>query len=166
MKCALIPGALAGIVLATLPAPAAAQETLNYEVVVHTTEVHTVPVPARDRQVGVAAFSGLAIFDDGRIASHRYAGGFDFLAGSGRFHGYALWAFEDGSQLGSSYVGEATATPAGGVRLEGRHADLSGTGAYAGVKGDGSFTGRRIDHLEDGGDTYQRGTLRLVRPKN
>ena len=41
---------------------------------------------------------------------------------------------------------------------------MTGTGDYADVKGQGSFEGRRIDYLEAGGETYQRGELKLELP--
>lgn len=142
----------------------AAEETLNYQLVVHLTDTHTIDAPLDDgHAIGVAAFRGLAIFDDGSIANHWYWGSFDFHDGSGRFEGYALWAFDDGSELRSSYSGEAEATERG-ITFEGRHEDITGTKTYADVEGEGQFTGERVDHLDEGGDTYQRGTLKLRRP--
>lgn len=148
------------------PAPGRAGETtLTYQLVVHVTEQHAIPVPDRPgHELGLAAFEGLAIFDDGRIADHWYAGSFDFVDGAGRFRGYATWTFEDGAELHSSYAGEARATDRG-ITFAGRHSALSGTGAYAGISGEGQFEGTRVDHLERGGDTYQNGTLTLRRPE-
>ena len=96
---------------------------LEYDVVVHVTDVHALPVPASDgHQVGVASFKGMAIFKDGRIANHRYAGHFDFVDGAGHFSGYAVWVFDDGSMLRSRYTGKASATDDGkGIRFEGEH---------------------------------------------
>lgn len=143
----------------------AAEQTLGYDLVVHVSDLQTLPVPGRDgHEVGIAAFDGIAIFDDGRIANHRYAGSFDFINGEGSFRGYALWAFGDGSQLTSSYEGEAKAS-GDGIALEGRHSDLAGTGSFEGATGEGSFTGARIDHLDTGGDTYHRGVLMLTLPE-
>jgi hypothetical protein len=139
--------------------------TLDYDLVVHTTDVHSIEVPGSPHhEVGVASLRGIAIFDDGRVAQHWYAGSFDFIDGSGAFEGYARWAFEDGSRLDSRYVGKAGAMPGGGIVFEGSHSDVTGTGDYAGVTGQGSFEGRRIDYLEAGGETYQRGRLQLELP--
>jgi hypothetical protein len=144
----------------------AEERTLEYRAVVHATEVHTTSVPGQEgHEVGVAAFRGLAIFDDGRIANHWYSGTLDFVEGSGPIEGYALWVFDDGARLRSRYSGTAKATAEGGITFEGRHAELTGSGAYAGVRGEGSFAGERINHLRgDEGDTYQRGVLKLSLP--
>ncbi len=76
----------------------AADITLSYQAIVHATEVHDIPVEGLSgRAIGIAAFRGLAIFEDGRIANHWYAGHFDFHEQSGPFAGEALWVFEDGS---------------------------------------------------------------------
>jgi hypothetical protein len=166
MRPDLMPAGLTLAVLLAIAAPAAnaAEQTLGYHLVVHVSDLQALPVPGQqDHQVGIAAFDGIAIFDDGRLANHAYAGSFDFVGGEGTFRGYALWTFEDGSTLSSSYVGEARAT-ADGISLEGTHGDIAGTGAFEGARGEGSFTGSRIDHLNTGGDTHHRGTLTLTLP--
>jgi hypothetical protein len=143
----------------------AADITLSYQAIVHATEVHDIPVEGLSgRAIGIAAFRGLAIFEDGRIANHWYAGHFDFHEQSGPFAGEALWVFEDGSRLRASYAGEALAAEGGGITFTGRHSALTGTGAYDGATGHGTFEGRRVDHLRNGGDTYYTGTLDLTVP--
>jgi hypothetical protein len=156
---------VAGLLVLAAPLVShAAEQALGYDLVVHVSDLHTLPVPGQEgHAVGIAAFDGIAIFDDGRIANHRYAGSFDFVDGEGTFRGYALWAFEDGSRLTSSYEGEAKVS-ANGITLEGRHSNLTGTGSFAGATGEGSFTGARIDHLDTGGDTFHRGTLMVTLP--
>jgi hypothetical protein len=158
---------LAGLLLATTTQAAAAETTtLDYQLVVHVTEVHSLDAPGHPgRTIGTADFRGIAIFADGRLAHHRYVGAFDFAeGGAGTFHGYASWQFEDGSRLDSRYRGDATPTPDGGIAFTGSHSDLTGTGAYAGVTGQGTFEGKRLDLLGDGGDTWQRGRLELELP--
>lgn len=153
------------LTLAAMATPLqAGEQELPYDLVVHVSDIQSLPVPGREgHTVGIAAFDGIAVFDDGRIANHSYAGSFDFIDGEGTFEGYALWAFEDGSRLTSSYTGSAKAT-ATGISLEGHHTDLAGTGSMEGATGEGTFTGSRIDHLETGGDTYHRGVLTLTLP--
>jgi hypothetical protein len=156
---------LAGLLAAVGHPASADQRTLAYQVVVHATETHALPVPGQDgHEIGVAAFRGLAIFDDGRIANHWYSGSFDFVDGGGQFHGYMLWAFEGGSELRAAYRGQANPIEGGGITFEGTHSDVTGTGGYDGVTGEGTFAGRRVDNLGDGGDTYYRGTLTLITP--
>lgn len=139
--------------------------TLSYQAIVHTAEVHQIAVEGRpDHAIGIAAFRGLAIFDDGRIANHWYAGHFEFEKQSGPIAGQALWVFEDGSTLRASYAGKAIAADGGGISFTGQHSAIAGTGAYDRASGSGTFEGRRVDHLEDGGDTYYSGTLDLTVP--
>lgn len=155
------------VAIGVLPATAAgaADLSLDYQAIVHTTEVHAITLDGMPgRQIGVASFRGLAIFEDGRVASHRYGGHFDFVDGGGSFAGYAVWAFDDGSTLEASYAGEASAAADGGITFEGSHDMLAGTGQYEGATGGGRFEGRRVDHLDDGGDTYWQGSLDLTVP--
>jgi hypothetical protein len=143
----------------------AGEQELGYHLVVHVTDLQALPVPGQDNhEVGIAAFDGVAIFDDGRLANHGYAGSFDFVDGEGEFRGYALWSFADGSTLTSRYLGEAKAT-ADGITLAGTHSNLAGTGGFEGASGEGRFTGSRIDHLDTGGDTHHRGVLTLTLPE-
>jgi hypothetical protein len=156
---------LVGLVTAVEHPASADERTLAYHVVVHATQTHALPVPGQGgHEIGVAAFRGLAIFDDGRIANHWYSGSFDFVDGGGQFRGYMLWAFEDGSELRATYRGEAKPAEGGGIAFEGTHSDVTGAGSYEGVTGEGTFAGRRVDNLGDGGDTYYRGTLTLITP--
>ena len=98
-----------GIVALVSGAETSARELiLEYDAVVHVTNVNAVSPPgAPARRVGVASFKGIAVFDGGRLANHRYAGHFDFKDGAGTFAGYAVWVFADGSTLRSAYAGEA-----------------------------------------------------------
>lgn len=150
-------------VLAVWSAPATAEEThLPYEVVVQVDELHVFDVPGQDNHsIGMALFRGMAIFEDGRLADHWYGGHFDFQGDAGDFAGYAYWVFEDGSTLLSQYEGVASEGARGGIVFEGVHHNITGTGIYQGVSGNGTFEGERIDRLDDGGDTYQQGALRL-----
>ena len=143
-------------------AAVAEEQTLDYHLVVHAVDVQTLPATGiSEHVVGIAAFRGLAIFDDGRIAGTQYAGHFDFVNGAGAFEGYQLWKFDDGSELRSTYVGEAVPAADGGITFSGEHSNVTGTGQYTGFVGEGTFTGRRVDLLTDGGDTYQRGSLTI-----
>jgi hypothetical protein len=143
----------------------AADLTLSYQAIVHATEAHQIAIEGRpDHAIGIAAFRGLAIFEDGRIANHWYAGHFEFERQSGPIAGQALWVFEDGSTLRASYAGKAVAADDGGISFTGQHSGIAGTGAYEGAAGSGTFEGRRVDQLQDGGDTYYRGKLDLTQP--
>ncbi len=134
---------------------------LEYKAVVHVTDEHHIDVPSEDkRRVGIAGFRGLAIFENGELANYRYQGTYDFLGAEGTFRGYALWQFEDGSQLRATYTGKAVGS-GDGIAFSGSHADVVGSGRFESMAGSGSFEGRRVDNLDDGGDTLWTGTLNM-----
>ena len=114
--------------------------------------------------VGIAEFRGLAIFDGSKVTIHRHDGWFDIEDGSGSFHGYALWTFEDGSEIRAPYSG--TVRPAGmnGVQVEATFESLSGSGRFEGATGAGGFMGRRLDAIDKGGSTYLKGKLTITTP--
>lgn len=131
----------------------------------HVRSSHADPVLDEvDHVVGIAEFGGIAILTDGRIVLHRYDGWFDVKRGSGPFHGYALWRFDDGSELQAAYSGEAREITGNDFDVEARFRDFSGTGRFAGAAGEGKFAGRRLEPIEEGGSTYLRGTLILTLP--
>ena len=146
-------------------AAAAKNITLDYQAVMHIRDVHALPVLDDDsHQVGIGAFRGVAIFADDEVASHRYDGWFDLVDGSGGFHGYALWAFPDGSTLRAAYTGRAESIEPEGVNFAANFERFSGTGFFSNVSGEGGFTGRRLDAIDAGGSTYLKGQLRLTVP--
>jgi hypothetical protein len=144
--------------------PAVAQEqTLTFQAVAHSTESHDMLVPGQpEHQIGIAAFRGLAIFPDSQIANHWYSGTFDFIKGSGGIRGYALWVFKDGAKISAAYNGTAKAVPGGGITFTAQYTDVTGTGRFANMRGEGTFTGHRVDYFKQGGDTYFTGTLKLA----
>ena len=151
-------------VLAAAPTYAASIKR-TYQAVMHVRDAHASPVLDRpDHVVGVGAFRGLAIFKDGDVAIHRYEGWFDLTKGSGKFHGYALWRYDDGSELTAAYDGSASKTSNGVFQVKARFHNFGGTGRFAGVSGDGSFSGRRFEPIDKGGSTLLNGTLTLTLP--
>ncbi len=137
----------------------------KYEAVMHVRTSHNLPVlENKDHIVGIAAFRGLAIFPNDDVAVHQYEGWFDLTKGSGPFHGYALWTFQDGSQITARYAGSARKVGEEGVAVAAKFDEISGTGRYRGVKGSGAFAGRRLDAIDKGGSTYLQGKLTLDMP--
>jgi len=135
---------------------------LRYQAAMHVRETHAMSVLDRAAHViGIGAFEGPATFADGEVAIHRYEGCFDLVDGSGRFHGYALWQFADGSEIRATYDGEARQAGAEGFEVSARFRDLSGSGRFAQASGDGGFEGHRIELIEQGGSTHLAGRLRL-----
>jgi hypothetical protein len=145
-------------------APVSAEEkTLNYQAVLHSAESHSLAVPGTpEHMLGISAFRGLAIFEDGRIATVERSAQFDFIAGAGRFEGYSVWTFDDHSQIRSAYAGETDPTSHDNAKYAGQYNNLSGTGQYSGISGEGTLNGRRIGAIRDGSEAYERGTLTLI----
>lgn len=150
----------------TCPGLASAETvTLAYQAVMHVREAHSMRVfDDETHQIGIARFRGLALLQDGTVVPHRYEGWFDLTSGSGPFHGYALWTFPDGSTLRARYDGSATAAADGTVTVEAMLEEVSGSGRFENVAGEGSFSGRRVDAIADGGNTHVIGRLVLRRP--
>jgi len=63
---------VAGLLALAVPMVShAAEQALGYDLVVHVSDLQSLPVPRQDGHVvGIVAFDGIAIFDDGRIANH------------------------------------------------------------------------------------------------
>jgi hypothetical protein len=140
----------------------AAEMQLAYEAVMHEEKSRAAPVlDDKKHVIGIAAFRGIAIFPEDELVSHRYDGWFDLNDGSGMFHGYALWTFADGSTLRAIYEGEASGEADGSAEVSMQFRDFSGTGRYESVSGDGSASGRRLEPINKGGNTYLKGTLKL-----
>ena len=79
---------------------------------------------------------GVAIFKDGRIALKDFVGVYDVnKEGAGPFFGYSTYTFDDGSSVTARFTGENKPNQA----AHGDYKILSGTGAYAGATGTGTF---------------------------
>jgi hypothetical protein len=97
-------------------------------------------------QLGFARLSGLISLPDGSVGTTFWTTGFDYIKGAGPFTSYGKLTLADGSSLwwkaaGPSVPGDnnATATyPNTPLTV------LSGTGRFAGAKGDGTATGARL----------------------
>lgn len=158
---------LAAIFLAAAPMhwAVAGETTLAYRAVMYVAESHSAPILDNDAHViGVGKFRGLAILPDDEIAVHRYEGWFDLTDGSGRFQGYMLFRFDDGSQIRARYEGTVREASPDDFGVEATVHDISGTGLYAEISGSGSFRGRRMEAITSGGSTYVTGELSLSRP--
>ena len=136
---------------------------LNYQAVMYVRESHATKVLDKPNHVvGIGKFRGLAIFDNGEVAVHSYEGWFDFTDGAGKFHGYALWEFEDGSEIRASYDGTAKAATAKGTKISAEFHSFTGSGRFQGVSIEGEFEGRRLEPVGKGGMSYLKGKLKLT----
>lgn len=124
---------IAIITLAALPA-SAAEETLNFRLVVTDTETgeHTDPA-IEGFALGAVKSVGVAMLEDGRIAYKEFVR-ID-MAGDGaptRQPGYSNYKFENGDSLQVAFTAGAVE---GGYTVE--YEVLSGTGAYSNATGTG-----------------------------
>jgi hypothetical protein len=149
---------------ASLPVSVAVAEEvkLTYQAVMHVHKSRITPVLDNKKHViGVGTFRGLALFPDEEPALHRYDGWFDLNEGSGPFHGYALWTFADGATLSARYDGKVEMVEGDDAEVSATFHDFSGTGRFENVQGEGSFSGRRYESIQNGGATHLNGTLAL-----
>ena len=121
----------------TLGRPAAAGEhNLEFKLVVKAVEVKSLDAPNVEGQsVALMKMHGVAFFKDGRVASKDFIYNSDLNKGSGPYFGYSTYQFEDGSSITARFAG----TQRAGQPIHGEYTVLSGTGAYAGAKGTGTF---------------------------
>lgn len=143
----------------------AQERTLSWRAVTHNNEVQVIEVGDVEGHImGVAKFSGLAFFDDGKVGGTGYTASFDYTKGSGPFNGHATLAFEDGSKIWMRFAGNSVMGKDGITRFEGTYTPTLGGGAYQGIKGTGGFKGQRVRLIEGGGETYYDATLSFVLP--
>lgn len=114
----------------------AAEHNLEFKLVVAPVEVKTFEVSNVEGQnVSLMKMNGVAFFKDGRVASKNFVFSVDYNKGTGPFFGYSTYQFEDGSFITARFAG----TQRAGQPTHGEYTVLSGTGAYAGAKGAGTF---------------------------
>jgi len=106
--------------------------------------------------VGYIHNGGLLFLDDGEVATVDGWYIFDYTNGSGHFSGYGKTIYDDGStQLTRVERGNTTAMQGGKVSLlEGKMEYVGGTGRFKGIKGNGTFSGKRVAPVESGADGY------------
>lgn len=154
----------AGLAATALAATPLAAQTLtrDYQAVMHVTSMQSINVMDNAAHVmAVLTFRGLAIFGDGTVVPHRYEGWLDAVGGSGDFRGVARWALPDGT-VSAKYEGIVGRLASDDFEFRATMHDFSGTGAYDGATGTGTFAGRRMEPVEDGGATYVEGTFTLT----
>jgi len=116
----------------------AAEHNLEFRLVVMPVEVKSFEIPNVEGQnVSLMKMHGVAFFKDGRVASKNFVFSPDYNKGTGPFFGYSTYQFEDGSSITARFAG----TQRTGQPVHGEYTVLSGTGAYAGAKGTGTFDG-------------------------
>ncbi len=114
----------------------AGEKTLEFQLVTKQIDPRTIEAPNVENQAitQTRAF-GVGVFKDGRIAIKDYVVVLDFNKGAGPSFGYSTYTFDDGSSITARFSGERTPSQV----VHGDYKILSGTGAYAGATGTGTF---------------------------
>lgn len=133
--CALVGAAafLAGSV-----AMADAAQPIQWREAFVTTESEVAPVEGHDgHYVGMSQQRGFAFHEDGDVATVNVSLTFERSGPRTRYRGYAVYRFADGSTKVGYFTGRGDPVGAqeGEFRFEG------GTGRFAGIRGEGSFSG-------------------------
>ncbi len=106
--------------------------------------------------MGVGEASGLASFETGEVAVVTLNWFADYIKGAGITQGYTRLMFEDGSTIDFKYAGTTHPQPDGKSSLFKSTSVVitQGSGKYAGIKGEGSYTGRRVAPLGGGAQLF------------
>ena len=115
----------------------AGQSTLEFKLVTKAIEVQSIDVPNLENQrIGQGRAIGVATFKDGRIAIKNFVFQFDENKnGTSSTYGYSTYTFDDGSTITARFSDQTGPNQA----EHGEYKILSGTGAYAGATGTGSY---------------------------
>ena len=124
------------LVLAHAGAAGAAEQTLRFKLVTNMQPTGAAPVlpEVGGHKVTVGEYTGVAVFEDGRIAHKQFIDVSDDTAELGEFKGYSTYTFQNGDLLTLSYTGGWNASGAAGD-----YKVVAGTGAFAGATGTGHF---------------------------
>ncbi|MDR8392402.1 hypothetical protein NC796_14710 [Aliifodinibius sp. S!AR15-10] len=142
------------ILLITSPSQTHAQ-TLKGRAVIHIVPDNTrmVKVPGVSGQnLILAHFKGLVFLNNGEIAEVMGAETIHRPKGSGRYLGYEVLTFSDGSTIMSKVEGSNKPSEDGkSVQFEGTFTYIQGTGRFAGIEGSGELEGRSYIASGSGG---------------
>ena len=143
-------------VVGCIGAPIEAQETLEGRIVGHVLPDDVKVIEVGDQPghtVTLVRARGLAFLENGEVAELLATETLDNLRGEGTYEGYEILTFEDGSTIVSRFEGEDMLSEDGKyVDFEGTHEYVSGTGRFAGIKGESTHQGR--NHLASGMGFY------------
>jgi hypothetical protein len=160
--------ALTALIAAFLlvPVTQAVADTMKFRIVTSHTKVEVIKVvDVEDHIIAIADSPGLASFDNGEVAVLEQQAYGDYTKGTGIHTAYFRLTFEDGSTIDYMIEGITRPDPKGkGSLFIGTCKITQGSGRYAGIKGKGSYTGRRVVALGAGARLYQDVTLTYSLP--
>lgn len=135
----------------------AGAETLKGRDAYHITKAEAIKVgDVPGHAVGVAKCRGLTFFDDGEVATLSVIFTYDYTNGDGTHEAYLLCTFEDGSTVVSKLKGTTRAIQGGKYSsFKGTQSYIGGNGRFKGIKGSGSYTGKRVAPVASGADCYR-----------
>jgi hypothetical protein len=144
---------VAAWVLGSVTQAGAQTYTVNGRQAQHVTKAYVIEVgDVPGHKLFVFENPGLFFQDDGQVATVSVWTMADYTQGSGPAQGYSLYTYEDGSTYCTNWKLTATAAPDGKTTSwEGTYEYLKGTGRFKGMKGGGSFTGKRLASLPGAG---------------
>ena len=114
----------------------AADKTLEFQLVTKALDPHTIDIPNVEGQsLTQSKAFGVGVFKDGRLATKDFVVVRDSGKDAVSLLGYSTYTFDDGSTLTMSFTAKGDAKQ----QLHGDYKILSGTGAYKGATGKGTF---------------------------
>lgn len=125
--------------------PEAGAEALKWRQVQSITKVKVIEIgDVPDHIIGLYGVPGLAFLENGEVAALWLAGTLDYVEGAGTHRGYATLTFDDQSKLVYHFQGTTRLDESGKISLlDGKIVFVEGGGRFAGIQGEGTYTGRR-----------------------
>jgi len=114
----------------------AGEKTLEFQLFTKSIDPRKIEVPNVEGQyITQSTAFGIAVFKDGRVATKDFVYVADGNKGGVSQFGYSTYTFDEGSTLTLSWTAESKPNQP----YHGEYKVLSGTGAYAGATGKGTF---------------------------
>jgi len=160
--------ALAGLLVALLlvSVTQARAETVKYKLTAYGTKSEAIPVgDVEGHYIGVYEGRGLALFENGEVATYLIRCTWDYIKGQGTNQGYVQLTYEDGSTTVAKFQGAGTKVE-GRTLYKSKGEYIKGTGRFKGIQGHYSYSGKRITPYskETKGDTYAEVTATYTLP--
>lgn len=120
-----------------------------------------------DHIIGIYGTTGLeSNYEAGEVASPTNRGTLDYIKGAGTYEAYSIATYEDGSTCTYKVLGTTRPDRKGkGSLFEATLTLIGGTGRFAGIQGEGSYTGRRIAPLDTAAPIYVDFTVTYTLPE-
>jgi hypothetical protein len=157
-------------VFGTVSLATAAEKTVNQKPrdVYHVVKAEVMQVgDVPSHIVGIFDASGLEFnMDTGEVCNYAVKVFVDLTNGTGPHQSYTVTTCTDKSTTSGLAKGVTTAQPDGTSTFEGTFTFTGGTGRFSGIKGGGSYTGKRMAPITPGGaaDSFSDGVVTYTLP--